>query len=290
MLTGLGHLFTTRTVKIHFLRWIVERGLGFSFRHPNHRVILQTPHDRDSLIGSGILTGDRVVLIKGSGVDLSLFSPEPEPDGAPVVLMASRLLWQKGVGEFVAAARALHTRARFLLLGEPDCGHPSAVPALTLENWRDAGDVEWMGWCHDMPTSIAQSHIVCLPSSYGEGIPRILVEAAASGRAIVTTDTPGCREVVRHGDNGIVVPTGNHEALISALAHLIENAPVRKAMGIRAREIALIEFSLKQVNDATIAVYRSLLTSIPIQRGVRTHCGGLARLSRSIGRRSGHPQ
>ena len=289
MLTGLGHLFTTRTVKIRVLRWIVERGLRFSFRHPNHRVILQTPHDRDRLLGSGVLPGERAVLIKGSGVDLSLFTSEPEPNGPPVVLMASRLLWQKGVGEFVAAARALRARARFLLLGEPDSGHPSAVPLLTLEHWRDAGDVEWLGWRHEMPALIAQSHIVCLPSSYGEGIPRILVEAAASGRPIVTTDTPGCSEIVRHGQNGLLVPIGDHEALIAALAHLIENASVRAAMGTRGREIAVVEFSLEQVIDANLAVYRTLLASIPIQRGGRDLLPILTFLPPPCGRNSGGP-
>jgi glycosyltransferase involved in cell wall biosynthesis len=274
MLTGLGHLFTTRTVKTRVLRWIVARGLGFSFRHYNHRVILQNPDDRDCLLENGVLPGDRTVLIKGSGVDLSLFTPEPEPDGLPVILMASRLLWEKGVGEFVAVARALRDRgiqARFLLLGEPDPGHPCAVPLPTLEHWRDAGEVEWLGWCDDMPALIAQSHIVCLPSSYGEGIPRILIEAAASGRPVVTTDSPGCREVVRHGQNGLLVPVGDREALIAALAHLIENAPVRAAMGTRGREIASIEFSLEQVIDANLAVYRSLLASIPIVQGGRAY-------------------
>lgn len=265
-LTGLGHLSTTRTVKMRVLRSVVACGLRFSFRHQNHRVIFQNPDDRNYLLVSGIVPGDRAVLIKGSGVDLSLFTPEPEPDGPPVVLMASRLLWEKGVGEFVTAARALRARgirARFVLLGEPDPGHPSAVPVETLEHWRDAGDVEWLGWRDDMPALIAQSHIVCLPSNYGEGIPRILLEAAASGRPIVATDIPGSREVVRHGQNGLLVPPGNGEALVGAIVQLIENAPLRAAMGIRGREIAATEFSLERVIDAHLALYRSLLVLIP---------------------------
>src|SRR5215831_15910231 len=111
--------------------------------------------------------------------------------------MASRLLWAKGVGEFVAAARGLRgrgTRARFVLAGEPDRGHPSAIPESTLKRWCEDGDVEWLGWRDDMARLIRESHIVCLPSSYCEGVPRILLEAAASGRPIVATDVPGCRE------------------------------------------------------------------------------------------------
>src|SRR5262249_40107504 len=153
-----------------------------------------------------------------------------EPDGSPVVLMASRVLWEKGVGEFVTAARALRARgvrARFVLVGEPEQGHPSAVPMRTLEHWRHAGEVEWPGWRRDIPACMAQSHLVCLPSYYGEGVPRVLLEAAASGRPIVTTDSPGCREVVRDGENGLLVPARDAEALARALAQLIENGPLR---------------------------------------------------------------
>jgi glycosyltransferase involved in cell wall biosynthesis len=274
-LYGLGSLFAKRTVKMCVLRSVVASGLRFSFSYQNHCVIVQNRDDRDFLIARGIVPGDRVVLIRGSGVDLSLFTPEPEPDGPPVVLMASRLLWEKGVGEFVAAAQELRARgirARFVLVGEPDHGHPSSVPLLALEHWRDAGDVEWLGWRHDMPALMAQSHIVCLPSYYGEGVPRILLEAAASGRPIVTTDSPGCREVVHHNQNGLLVPVRDVEALIGAIAQLIENALLRVAMGTRGREIAVTEFSLEQVIDANIAVYRSLLVS---QQQAAERAGGM---------------
>jgi glycosyltransferase involved in cell wall biosynthesis len=265
-LMGLGPLFSKRTVKMRVLRSIIVRGLRVCFSQETHRMIVQNPDDRDWLIASGIVPGDRTVLIRGSGVDLLLFTPQPEPDGPPVVLMGSRLLWDKGVGEFVTAARALRargSRARFVLLGEPDDGHPSAVPLSTVEHWRDEGYIEWLGWRHDMPARIAQSHVVCLPSYYGEGVPRVLVEAAACGRPIVTTDVVGCREVVRHGRNGLLVPPRDVEALTRAIAQLIENAPLRAAMGTRGREIAVSEFSLEQVIDANLAVYRSLLLAVP---------------------------
>ena len=263
-LTGLGYAFTARTLKMRVMRLIVEVALGFSFKHQNHRVIFQNLDDRDRLLVSGIVPGDRVFLINGSGVDLSLFMPEPESDGPPVVIMASRMLWQKGVGEFVAAARALRLRgmrARFVLVGEPDHGHPSAVPVPTLRQWHDAGDVEWLGWRDDIAALIAQSHIVCLPSYYGEGVPRILVEAAASGRPVIGADFPGCRKIIRDGENGLVVPPRDVEALAGAIAQLIESAPLRATMGARGREIAANEFSLESVVEANIAVYRSLLAN-----------------------------
>ena len=154
-LTGLGYLFTTHTVKTRVLA-VDRRGRAsilFSAPKPS-RHIPEPGRPRLPTRKDNNMPGDRAVLIKGSGVNPSLFTPEPEPDGPPVVLMASRLLWAKGVGEFVTAARALRARgirARFVLVGEPDPGHPSAVPVRTLEHWRDAGDVEWLGWQHDMP-------------------------------------------------------------------------------------------------------------------------------------------
>jgi glycosyltransferase involved in cell wall biosynthesis len=262
-LCGLGYPFTQRTIKMRILRAIIEVGLRFSFGHQNNRTIFQNADDRRYLLAKRILKNECAVLIKGSGVDLSLFTLEPEPKGPCIVLMASRLLWAKGVGEFVAAARALRgrgIRARFVLVGEPDRGHPSAIPESTLKRWCEAGDVEWLGWRDDMAGLIRESHIVCLPSSYCEGVPRILLEAAASGRPIVATDVPGCREIVRNGQNGLLVPLGRREDLIEAIARLIENADLRRAMGLRGREIAVIEFSLERVLEENLTAYSSLLS------------------------------
>jgi glycosyltransferase involved in cell wall biosynthesis len=265
-LTGLGYVFSTGDAKARMLRWLVIRGLRVGFRHQNCRVVFQHSCDRDHIRAGTRVSRGRALLIRSSGVDLSRFLPTPEAAGPPVVLMASRLLWNKGVGEFVTAAQILRARgcrARFLMIGDPDPGHPSAVPTQALEHWRDAGDIEWLGWQQEMPSLLANSHVVCLPSYYGEGIPRILLEAAASGRPIVATDTPGCREVVRHGENGLLVPPRNIEALADAILRFVDDPRLRTAMGARGRVIAETEFEQTRVTVATLAVYRRLLASLP---------------------------
>jgi glycosyltransferase involved in cell wall biosynthesis len=252
---------------MRILRSFVTRGLRFALAHPNHLLVVQNPDDRDLLISLRIAHADRTIVIPGSGLDFSRFrpTPEPEPSGPTVVLMASRLLWDKGVGEYVAAAHELRrrgSRARFLLAGEADHGHPCAVPWSTVESWCAAGEVEWLGWQEDMPALMAKSHIVCLPSYYGEGIPRVLIEAAASGRAIVTTDLPGCRETVEHGRSGLLVPPRDVAALTAAIAQLLEDTDGRVKMGIRGRELAVARFAQDRVLATNLAIHHQALEAL----------------------------
>lgn len=260
--TGLGYVFIARGFKSSLLRSAVKLGYKVALGHRNQRVIFQNPDDSALFLDAGIVTIRDTVLIKGSGVDTSIFTPLPEVRGTPLVVLASRMLWDKGVGEFVEAAsmlRAKGVHARFALVGDTDPGNPSAIPVSQLDAWRKSGVVEWWGRCDDMPTVFAQSHVVCLPSAYGEGVPKVLIEAAACGRAIVTTDTPGCREIVRHGKNGLLVPVRNSKALADALQKLIENPELRARMGKRGREIAVTEFAQERVVDETLRVYQELL-------------------------------
>ena len=265
-LTGLGFVFTDQSEKTAPLRKWVEMGCRRAFRHANLRVIFQNPDDRAVFIRKRIVTGEQTAVIKGSGVDLSLYRPSPEPEGLPIVILASRMLWDKGVAQFVEAARVLKSegvQARFALAGEPDPENPAAIPQEQLEVWHESGEIEWWGLQDpkSMPRVLAQSHIVCLPS-YREGIPRILIEAAASGRPIVTTDAPGCRELVRPGVNGIIVPSKDTASLTDALRFLIEHPEVRTAMGANNREIAVQEFSQELVVSQFMAVYRDLLRAL----------------------------
>jgi glycosyltransferase involved in cell wall biosynthesis len=264
-LTGLGFVFTDQSEKTEPLRKWVEMGCRRAFRHRNLRVIFQNPDDRAVFIRKGILTGEQAAVIKGSGVDLSLYRPSPEPEGLPVVILASRMLWDKGVAQFVEAARILKSegvQARFALAGDSDPDNPAAIPLEQLEVWKDTGDVEWWGLqeSQNMPAVLARSHIVCLPS-YREGIPRVLIEAAACGRPIVTTDAPGCRELVRPGENGMIVPSRDIGSLAQALRFLIENPEARVAMGNNNRQIAVQEFSQELVIAQFMSVYRDLLRS-----------------------------
>jgi glycosyltransferase involved in cell wall biosynthesis len=262
-LTGLGFIFTDQSQKTAPVRKWVEIGCRRAFRHPNLRVVFQNPDDRAFFIRKGIVTGEQAAVIKGSGVDLSVYQPSPEPAGLPIVILASRLLWDKGVAQFVEAARILKSQgvpARFALAGQPDPDNPAAIPYEQLEVWQECGEVEWWGLQQpqSMPGVLARSHIICLPS-YREGIPRILIEAAASGRPIVTTDAPGCRELVRPGVNGIIVPSRDTSSLANALRFLIEHPEIRVAMGDNNRQIAVQEFSQELVIAQFMAVYRDLL-------------------------------
>lgn len=262
---GLGVVFVAQGRKASIFRKCISIAYKMAFSLKNAKVIFQNPDDSTSFLDKGLVAAKDIVVIKGSGVETSDFKPIPESIGPPLVMQASRMLWDKGVAEFVKAAemlRAEGTQARFALVGDTDLENPAAVPRIQLEAWKKSDIVEWWGWKDHMPTVLGQSHIFCLPSFYGEGIPKVLIEAAACGRAIVTTDSPGCREVVRHGDNGLLVPVRDSKALANAIRTLIENPDLRTQMGARGRKIAVTEFSVEKIIEETLIVYRALLKNI----------------------------
>jgi glycosyltransferase involved in cell wall biosynthesis len=204
----------------------------------------------------------KVRLIRGAGVDLSKFAHAPTPDGSPLVVLMSRMLWDKGVREFVDAAKVVRDRgldSRFVLVGEPDDENPAAVPRPVLRQWNDEGRVEWWGFRSDAASVLAQAQLVVLPS-YREGLPTVLTEASAVGRPLVAADVPGCREVVKHGVNGLLVPARDPLKLADAICELLLDPLRRDEMGRRARELAERDFSIEVVSRATLAVYQELLT------------------------------
>jgi len=264
---GLGYVFSSQTPKARLLRPFVLAAYRLFMNPRNGATIFENPDDPAYFAGLGVVDIRRCRLIRGAGVDMGRFYPFPEPKGVTLVVLASRLLWDKGVGEFVEAARLLRSqgvRARFVLVGEPDHANPAAVPESQLNDWREEGVVEFWGRREDMPEVFAGAHIVCLPS-YREGLPKVLIEAAAAGRPIVTTDTPGCREIVREGENGLLVPVKSVEPLAAALRRLIEDPDLRLEMGRRGRAMAVAGFSVEQVNTETLALYRRLLHRAPLE-------------------------
>ena len=256
---GMGWLFISNNWRAKSLQIVVRKVLGMLLR--GTEVIVENKDDHAVVANIGI-AAKHLHLIRGAGVDTLLYAPFPEPDGTPLVLLPARMLWDKGVAEFVEAATQLKSRgmlARFVLVGEPDIENPASVPEHQLISWQKDGVVEWWGRREDMPQVLKQSHIVCLPS-YREGLPKSLLEAASCGRPIVTTDVPGCREIVHDGENGILVEARNSTALADALARLLADRELRKWMGRRGRERVLNEFSQEIVVAQVLAIYHEALT------------------------------
>lgn len=254
---GLGWLFTSSDGVVRLarpvLRWIIARLLS----RPHSLAIVQNPEDGSLLERSGV-PAMRLRLIRGAGVDTRIFRPVTPPPGPVCIVLVARMLWDKGVGEFVDAARRLTeagVNARFVLVGDPDPANPASVPESALRSWHGQHGVEWWGRREDMPAVLQAAHIACLPS-YREGLPKSLLEAAACGLPIVTTDAPGCREVVRDGVNGLLVPVHDAAALAAALRKLIDDAELCRRMGEQSRLRAETEFGLETVIAQTLAVYR----------------------------------
>lgn len=257
--TGLGYVFSESRDQPKWLRAWVKFLYKLALRGTH--VIFQNPDDRGAFVEAGLTTQKDTALIRSSGVDIDHFSPQPERDGVPLVILPARMFWEKGVGEFVNAARLLKEKgcqARFALVGDTDPGNRSSVPAEQIEAWEEEQVVEWWGWKENMPEVYGEAHLVCLPS-YREGVPKTLIEAAACGRPIVATDVPGCKEIVRHGENGLLVPPQDPLALSSALEELILSPSLRQQMGERGRTIAVNEFSISKVVSETLEVYKALL-------------------------------
>lgn len=255
--TGLGYVFNAPGREAAALRGVVKPLYRFALR--NTQIIFQNEVDRQEILRGGLARAEQTHLIPSSGIDLRRFTPSPLPPGPPVVLFNGRMLWSKGVGEFVSAARILRKQgvpARFWLVGDSDEGNPESIPAEQLREWQSEGVVEWLGWRDDMPNIIAQTTLVCFPS-YAEGFPRALLEAAASGRAAVTTAAPGCADAVIDGETGLIVPVRDAGALAHALASLLADPQRCARMGEAGRKFVESRFSADLIINRTMAVYFS---------------------------------
>lgn len=260
---GMGYVFTSSQWKARLLRPVVRSLLRLALGGRDARLILQNADDVELFRQAGLVDPAHVRLIRGSGVNCAQFagiSPQAPAAGCPRMLLASRLLWDKGVAEYVDAIRQLRKQGRAfqaLLAGTPDPGNPAAVPEATIRGWVDEGLLTWLGHVDDMVGLLGSVDIVVLPS-YREGLPRTLVEAAACGLPLITTDVPGCREVVSDGVDGLLVPMGNSEALAQAMARLQDDPAFARQLGDAARRKARAQFDERIVVERTLAVYAEL--------------------------------
>ncbi|MFP4279492.1 MAG: glycosyltransferase family 4 protein [Halochromatium sp.] len=258
---GMGFVFTSKTALARVLRPLLRLALRWLLNPPGSRVVFENADDRAQALAGGLVREQAAVLIRGAGVDVRRIRPIAEPPGIPKVLLVARMLWDKGVGEFVAAAhllRARGVRARYLLIGGADPDNRACIEPAQLQAWCAEGVVEWLGHRHDIAALMADAHIVALPS-YREGLPKALLEALAAGRPIVATDVPGCREAVIAGQTGLLVPARDPVALADALAYLLECPRLRHRFGNAGRRLAEQAFTTEQVERATLALYSTLL-------------------------------
>ncbi|MGN6112256.1 MAG: glycosyltransferase family 4 protein [Luteimonas sp.] len=264
-IAGLGYVFSSDDALARALRPLTRAMLAFSLGGRGAGVIAQNPDDLRKLCQNGVVTSDRAWLIPSSGVNCARFDvPERKerPKSRPLrVVLAARLLKSKGIGEFAEAARILRGRGapvEFLLAGTVDPGNPDSVAQGVVQKWVDEGLLRWLGHVEDMAGLYRECDVMALPSYYGEGLPRTLVEAAASGLALISTDMPGCRDAVIHGHTGILIPPRDAEALAVAIASLDDDRARAHSMGVAARERARLEFDERMVNARTIEVYGAL--------------------------------
>jgi glycosyltransferase involved in cell wall biosynthesis len=261
---GMGYVFSSDDAKARLLRPLVRALLRLALGGRNARLVLQNPDDVALFEDAGLVDAAQVRLIPGSGVDCSRFvarEPVRDPGKPARVLLPARLLWDKGVAEFVSAARQLLAQGRaieFLLAGDPDPGNPAAVPEASVRAWVEEGVLQWLGHVDDMPALFASVDMVVLPS-YREGLPKGLIEAAACSLPLVTTDVPGCREVVTDGVDGLLVPVRDADALANAIARLLDDLALASRLGEAARAKALDQFDERIVVARTLAVYGELL-------------------------------
>ena len=262
-LAGLGYVFSSGQLRAKIIKLFMRLAFRVLMNRPNSRVLLQNPDDQRLLIESKTILPGLTTLIRGSGVDIQRFIPVPEPEQPPVVVaLVARMLRDKGIIEFVEAAKILRQQGVPLLavlVGTPDTENPTSISEAQLESWQSEGWVEWWGRQEDIPAVWARSHIAVLPSSYGEGVPMSLLEAAACGKPIITTDIPGCREIVQHEENGLLVPVKDPVALANAIQRLIENPDQCKGMGAKGRKLVEEEFSEAIVVKKTLGLYQSIL-------------------------------
>lgn len=256
---GLGFIFSSNLLKARLIRPFLVNILRILFKSSKIRLILQNQDDKDLLLDYKIISNEQVILIKGVGVDTNEYFPQTNNNKNTIVLPA-RMLWDKGVAEFVECAKRFKKTkgsARFCLVGGPDPKNPQSIPIKKIEEWVESGIIEWWGHQEQMIDVYSKASIVCLPS-YREGLPKSLLEAASCALPIVAFNVPGCREIVRDGVNGFLIPLNNIDEMYSSILRLINDSQLSYKMGLKGREIVLKEFSQTVIADQTMQVWNGL--------------------------------
>lgn len=258
---GLGYAFTDETRRGSIAHMCLRRALRILVRLSKSVVILQNKDDQDVLVEEGVIELQQTRIIPGSGVDTKTFDVRRSAEEVPIVMLASRMLWDKGIGEFVVASRRLKQKgvsARCVLVGRCDEHNPAAIEPAQIREWVQEGVVEWWEHRDEMSSTLASATIVVLPS-FREGLPKVLLEAAACGKPLIATDVPGCRDIVTHGVNGLLVPVRDSDALTAAIDSLLRDSSLRAAMGAAGREVVIRTFSVEKVVGQVVDLYRELL-------------------------------
>ena len=258
-ISGLGHVFIEDGFKAKVLRRVVLFGYRLALSGRESHAIFQNESNRSLFVSNGV-NPERTVLIRGSGTDISRFDPSPNQNIVPVVLLPARMLWTKGVREFCEAARYLVAggiKARFRLIGGPYPGNPASIDPHTLEALIKEGPVEWDGHVSNIAGAMHESDIIVLPS-YSEGFPKTLIDAAAAGRATVTTDVPGCRDAIEPGVTGLLVRKQDSLDLSMKIRQLIDNAELRRSLGANGRAMAERSFSIEKIVGQHLDLYEKI--------------------------------
>jgi len=256
-LGGLGFSFSSNKTLAKLLKPILIFVLRILLKGSRTRLILQNQDDHELFLRKNIIKSDKVRLIRGSGVDTKKYYPNKLDNDPALVILPARMLWDKGISEFVACAKKFkenRINARFCLIGNPDNYNPESIPLKKLKEWSDKGIVEWWGQQDNMNKVYSQSTIVCFPS-YREGLPMSLLEAASCALPIVAFDVPGCREIIKDGVNGFLVPFKDTDAMYSAILKLLNDSNLRDSMGHSGRALVIKEFSKEIIQLQTMKVW-----------------------------------
>jgi glycosyltransferase involved in cell wall biosynthesis len=261
--TGLGYVFSSSDKLAKMIVLFLNPALRYLNGRENTWAVFQNKDDRKIFENNNLINESKTILIKGSGVDANEFSFSGESEEPIIIMLASRMLWDKGVGEFVDASKLLklkYPEVRFVLVGDIDEQNPMSLTKDIIDAWVDEGVVEWWGHKQTMSKTLKLAHVVVLPS-YREGLPKVLLEAASVGRALIAADVPGCREIVRNEVNGYLVEVKNAACLAEAIKKLILNKELRMEMGKKGREIVEKELSSEIINEQFINLYQSSINS-----------------------------